>query len=420
MGMLNFAIYLLEVSSTILIAHAVFQSKVRLNFCAIFFHFVSVGMLCLAYVTKIQYITYIAQLAILLYCFLEFHKSWWATILRFGYSIAIGAILETLILMEIRPWLQASKYSLYTYLCISMVMFACSAIIYWFFACKQISFGVDMADKTFIILVFVINAFVLYVKEDGRGRYLRLIICLISFVLLITRFAMIMKKEKRKNVKEESEWLSCYTEQYESLINEVRKRQHNYRNEIATIKTVCAAGDGEVAMDVIKEFEDAEQYTGILNGCENPIIAGLIYSKMKEFKNAGVTMTCHIRIRNVGLALEIREIIDVIGILLDNAFECTNKQECNTMRLEIVENEKGVSIKTSNPSPYISSEDISKIFTFGYSTKGKNRGIGLHTVRELVKKCHGDIITCNHTVENINHFKIQVIIPFNNKCVGQD
>ena len=128
-------------------------------------------------------------------------------------------------------------------------------------------------------------------------------------------------------------------------------------------------------------------------------------------------MACKINIRNIGLALNMRELIDIIGILLDNAFESTREQKTKTMYLEIGEIDKGLVIKTSNPSIYLSNEKISRMFALGYSTKGDKRGIGLHTVRELLKKCRGDIIVGNQTRSEQNYFDIQVIIPFNKKYV---
>lgn len=420
MGMLNFVIYVFELISVILIIHVVFQSRFRIGTAMSITLLFSVSMMFLAYITNIQYITYIAHIVVFFYCIYEFHRSWWETLLRFACSVAIGAILETIILTEVKAWLQTSICSLIVYTWISLGMLVCSIMLYWLFVYKQLSFVVDMSDKTFIFLVILINVFVLYVKEDGHGRYLRLIICVVSFLLLVARFVMITKKGNKRILEEETEWLSQYTVQYEELIQEVRRRQHDYKNEIQTIKAVCAVGEGAtIAMETIKEYEDAEQYTGVLNGCENPVIAGLIYSKMREFKEQGVMLLCQIRMRNVGLAIEIKDIIDIIGILLDNAFECTKEQRSKIMRLEIEEIEKGVSIRTINPAPYVSTAEISRMFTLGYSTKGKNRGIGLHTVRELVKKSHGQIVTGNHTEDDLNFFDMQIMIPFHNKHVSK-
>ena len=270
-------------------------------------------------------------------------------------------------------------------------------------------------DKTFICIVVVINLFVLYVKDGGHSQIFRVVICLVSLALLFGRFIMIAKKEKNGRLKNEKTWLSEYTEQYEALIQEVRRRQHDYKNELQTIKMAYATGDASFPLEMLGEYENVEQYAGILNGCENPVVAGFVYSKIKEFEQQGVTTVCWIRMRNVGLMLDLREIIDVIGILLDNAFECTVEQNVKKILFEVKEKENGITIKTSNPSPYISQADISKIFSLGYSTKGKNRGIGLHTVRELVKKCHGDIITGNRDVDGNNYFDLQVIIPLSAK-----
>lgn len=419
--MINFAIYFLELVSVILIIHVVFQTRLCINYAVIVSFVLSLGMMYLTNIIKVPYISYVAHLIVFIYCICEFRRSWWETFLRFACSIALGAILETILLMEVSSWTQTLEHSQFVYLGISTGMLICAMLLYWIFVHKKTSFIIDMGDKTFIVLVIVINVFVLYVKNEGNGRYLRLLVCVISFIVLIVRFMVIMKKGNKKIQAEESKWLLQYSEQYEELIQEVRKRQHNYKNEIQSIKIACSVGNGEtVAMDVIREYEYADQYTGVLNGCENPVIAGLIYSKIRDFEEQGVATASRICMRNVGLALELREVIDIIGILLDNAFECTKEQKMRTMQLDIKEMDNGVLFQTRNPSPYIATTEISNMFTLGYSTKGKNRGIGLHTVRELMRKCRGDIITGNRTVDEINYFEIQVIVPYKNKHVSKN
>ncbi len=410
--MINFAIYLLEFVSVLLVIHIVFQSCFRMDIAAVVLFLVSMFTLFLAYFTKMQFITYLTQFAFYVYAMYEFRRSWWETLIRFACSIAIIAIVETIFRGQFVAAFPSSDYPLLIYFGISICMFICLSLLYWCFVHRCLNINIDIKDKAFIFLVVVINLFVLYVKDGGYSQIFRILICFVSFALLFGRFVMLTKKEKGGYKKNEEVWLSQYIKQYEELIQEVRRRQHDYKNEIQTIKMAYVTGGNEVALDVIKEYEDDEQYTNILNGCENPIIAGLIYSKVRDFKEQGVTTVCRIRMRNVGIALEKREVVDIIGILLDNAFECTKIQDDKVMQFEIDELEKGMTFKTSNPSPYISFDEISKMFTFGYSTKGENRGIGLHTVRNLVKKCHGDIITGNRTVDNHNYFDIQIIIPF--------
>lgn len=418
--MIDLIIYVLELVSVILIIHVLFHSRIRFNFEIVVSFVLSICMIVLTNITQIPYISYIAHIIIFLYCLYEFRRTLLETVLRFACCITVIAIFESVLLMEVNACLRTYKHSKYVYMCISFVMLICGIVFYWFFVHKNIKFEIDMKDKTFIVLVIVINVFVLYVKEDGYGSFLRLLICFISFSLLIVRFVVITKRGHEKLSSEEESKIPKYSEQYEMLIQEVRKRQHDYKNEIQTIKMVCATGGDEIALGMIKEYEESEQYTSILNGCENPIIAGLVYSKIKEFEQQGVKMQCRILMRDIRLALTIRDIIDVIGILLDNAFECTSKQEKKTMQFVIEETEKGISITTSNPSCYIPSSEITKIFSFGYSTKGSNRGIGLHTVRELVKQCNGDIIAGNRTVEDTNYFDMQVVIPFMNRHVKKN
>ena len=194
MGMLNFAMYVLEFISVLLIIHLVFQSRFRMDFAAVVLFLVSMLTLFFAYFTKIQFITYATQLAFCIYAWYEFRRGWWETFLRFACSIAIIAILETLFRGQFVALFPTPEYPLMVYLGVNACMFICAIIFYWFFIYKRMYFKIDVTDKTFIFFVVVINLFVLYVKDDGKSQILRLVICLISFLLLFGRFVIITNK----------------------------------------------------------------------------------------------------------------------------------------------------------------------------------------------------------------------------------
>ena len=63
------------------------------------------------------------------------------------------------------------------------------------------------------------------------------------------------------------------------------------------------------------------------------------------------------------------------------------------MKLDQKENQ--IILKVSNISRYISNVESTAFFQRGYSTKGKERGIGLAKVKELILKKNGEIVVRN-------------------------
>lgn len=100
------------------------------------------------------------------------------------------------------------------------------------------------------------------------------------------------------------------------------------------------------------------------------------------------------------------------NILLTNAFEsyCAESKE-KYIDIVLRESADNLIIEVSNVSEELTSSEIENIFREGYSSKGKNRGIGLARVKELVAKVHADIIVGNRLKETQNWVCFKLVIP---------
>ena len=404
--MINCLVYGLELISIMLLIHIVFQTPFCPNGAVGITMTASTILLWLAYILHIPFITYAAHLIMIWYCKTQFAKRWYETILRFACVVAIGAILETIMQGLFFSWFQTATSPVLICLVVNVFLFMTTLLLYYYVVNKQIT--IDLKDKTFFGLVLLINLFVLYVKDGTNGKIFRLVLYIVSFVLLIVRFTFLIRNQSGV---EDEKIISKYMEQYEQLIQLVRRRQHDYKNEIQAIRAACLAGETSSIIEVIGEYTTSDQYTTILNGCENPIVAGLIFSKLEIFKKHGVIAECKALFLGNTMPISVREFTDIVGIVFDNAFECALTQKERVMNVEIIETESQIVVKTQNPSPYMSTREISNMFSYGYSTKGKNRGIGLNTVLQLVNGCNGSIIVGNKTVNHTNYFELQIVIP---------
>ena len=97
------------------------------------------------------------------------------------------------------------------------------------------------------------------------------------------------------------------------------------------------------------------------------------------------------------------DICRIAGILLDNILEECKTQEKPKIGFALYENNEQAIMIFEN-SITNSNISISKIFKKGYSTKGKNRGLGLNNLLKIVDE--NPQITLNTEVKNDKFIQI--------------
>lgn len=104
------------------------------------------------------------------------------------------------------------------------------------------------------------------------------------------------------------------------------------------------------------------------------------------------------------------ELIEMVGILYDNAVEALEYASRKKVNVNISEDNGMINISVDNVSPFISGEEMMTFFHRGVSTKGKNRGIGLAKLQKMAEKYDGKIITENKKIEGENWLSIKLIL----------
>lgn len=204
----------------------------------------------------------------------------------------------------------------------------------------------------------------------------------------------------RKNY--ELELHKVYGGTYEKLLSEVRKRQHDYKNQLSAILGMhLTARSLDELVNMQQEYEKNLRFDckfdSILTCCNNKILAGFIYYRCVSCEDENIVVDYKISIDQAECCFALHEIIEILGILIDNA--CENVKIGNFLDkrigLDFKEEAEKIVFSVSNPARYISFSEIDKMFIHGYSTKGENRGIGLGRVLELVNKYAAEIKVYN-------------------------
>ena len=244
-------------------------------------------------------------------------------------------------------------------------------------------------------------------------------VCILTFIVLIFFYLYRLEQAQveldKKNY--ELELQRVYGGTYEKLLTEVRRRQHDFKNQLGAIYSMhLTAHSLEELVTMQQEYGNTLQgnckFDAILSGCNNSVLAGYIYYKCISCEHDGIAIDYNVCIDEAECSFALHEIIEILGIFIDNACEnlFLEKQINKCIKLVFCEEPDKIKITVSNPANYISFSDIEKMFVYGYSKKGENRGIGLARVFELVKKYNAEINVFNakDREENWINFVLQI------------
>lgn len=242
---------------------------------------------------------------------------------------------------------------------------------------------------------------------------------ILTFVVVIFYYLYkLVQAQAEINIKNhELELQRIYGGVYENLLGEVRRKQHDYKNQLGAIFSMhMAAHSIDELVNMQKEYIDTLQlnrkYDSILTCCNNPILAGYIYYRCLSCEKVGITVDYNIAINQAECCFPLYEIIEMLGILIDNACEnvVIEKVTGKSIRFEFLEDDDKIKFSVSNPAKYFTCSEIDRMFMDGYSSKGENRGLGLARSLELVRKYKSEIKVQNILYKENNWIEFGVEI----------
>ena len=82
--------------------------------------------------------------------------------------------------------------------------------------------------------------------------------------------------------------------------------------------------------------------------------------------------------------------VDVLGVVLDNAIEAIKELgKPGKIWISFKEEKGKVKVEIDNTYRPVDFNEVKNFYTDGYTTKGKGHGIGLHHIKKLIEKNHG-------------------------------
>ena len=252
------------------------------------------------------------------------------------------------------------------------------------------------------ILLFISDIVSNYVHFNSFGSILATIvfICLLLIFFAMNAKKVQVEREIALNQKKfEQEHLQTYTDEIVALYNEIRGFRHDYAGMLVSMQMAIDSKDlqeidriyNQVLVKANQKLR-SDKYTYFdLNNIEDSALRSLIAQSIVYARNKDVEFTLEVKDIITRLSIDLLDLVRIMSVLLNNAVEGAAESSSKQMEVAVIKMdlETVIVIQNSCKITMIPSEDL---FELGFSTKGRNRGIGLNNVKEILDKYENIIL----------------------------
>lgn len=394
---------LLEALSIVFCLHHLYGEKFKLDIATV--SYLSIHMIVM---TAINYLglprtyTMIMHLFFIVYCGIRFGFKWKEMIANIVLCIILvgGLQIITLFLFnlagttsfaDIRLLLADGITTMIVIFLLPMSMRKLTYIIRG----KGTILGLTAGTCLFMVLFLIISY-----KRYETAALEPLMILFFCFAFIFFLSGKLNKYKMRANeIETELKMQKLYADSYQSLIDNIRLRQHEFNNHISMMHSLYLKYHTfEELVSALEDYGNAvmkENRFHKLLSCGNSVIIGFLYGRFTEFEKEGIDISYQISIKELEIGIPIHKIVEILGDLMNNAVEALlADKERRKLHVSVIENDRFY-IEARNESPYIEYKEFGLFFDKDYSKKGENRGLGLYNVKQICEE-YGLEISCRN------------------------
>ena len=245
--------------------------------------------------------------------------------------------------------------------------------------------------------------------QSTTVRHLILVFYLLFFLGAVKKLDTYVKKRLQEKLSQEQELryrdMERYSRHIEELYKEVRSFRHDYTNLLTSLRLGIEEEDmgqiKEVYDSVLKDssqrLQDNKYDLGRLVNIRDRALKSLLAGKFLKAREKNIVLNVEVPEEIQVQSMSLLDFLTIVSILCDNAIEASAEASQPHVSIAFLKNgeQETFIIETSIKEERI---DVSEIFSFGASSKGDNRGVGLYTVMKLVESYPN--ISLNTTCQN--------------------
>ena len=232
--------------------------------------------------------------------------------------------------------------------------------------------------------------------QSTTVRHLILVFYLLFFMGVIKKLDTYLKDKLHERLDQEQALryrdMERYSRHIEELYKEVRSFRHDYTNLLTSLRLGIEEEDMEqikevydsVLKDSSQKLQDNKYDLGRLVNIRDRALKSLLAGKFLKARDKKIVFNVEVpeEIQVEGMSL--LDFLTIVSILCDNAIEASAEASQPHVSIAFLKNgaQETFIIENSIKEEGI---DISEIFSFGASSKGEERGVGLYTVMKIVE-----------------------------------
>lgn len=246
----------------------------------------------------------------------------------------------------------------------------------------------------YLFTVLIISIiFVIYGIAANFDFNISFITNILIIVALVSFFYIFINEDNEfHKLNDEYDSLFKCIQTFEEWIEREQLNRHEYKNQLASLRCISKEKKVKDKIDsIINDNININSSTvNQLKPIPNGGLKGLLYYKIVIAQNNKLNIELDISLKHPNLIKNISEvnmkiICRLVGIYMDNAIEAATTTNKKIICLEIYEIKKEINIVISNS--FNKTDNFSKRYEKGYSTKGKGRGNGLYFAKKMANKC---------------------------------
>lgn len=262
---------------------------------------------------------------------------------------------------------------------------------------KNLFIIIDIYIWELILLLSTLSSLFIIYPHAQVANFVTVLIVLSMVVSFISFFLLISKNMKsihyqsvNKLVEQNIEEQVNYYNRLSQYNDDLRKFKHDYENLKIGLLAQLKEGNIDEAVNFLNDCSSMISTSDLLYHTGSPVIDSLLFDKANQVKDSNITINFN------GLfpqnPMNTADLCAVFGNIVDNAIEaCLKLPKADSKNIEIFVNQKQDYIFITFINPVSEVVEIRDNAVATTKDNKKEHGIGLYSVRKILKKYDGHL-----------------------------